>query len=414
MFTFLLKNKRFGLLVASSCISVFGAYFTYMLVIVLAYEKSQSLTSTMGITLSSAIGALIAGLFAGVCVDRMQPVKVLIVTNFLSAFVIISLFFLPYNPLFYYIAVFLIAILNAFNVPAFSKIQVNIIHKDHYMEANASYQTIREFTRILAPGAAAFVLSLLSEEWKGVGFLIDGFSYIIAGVMIIATFITLRIEDESEVTELKGIKQFKADWIEGWEPFKNPVIAAIMVLYFIIVLGISGFDVILSAHIFTNGLPTIYVGYIIASLSTGVILATIIGPRYVKTWPISIRLGGSALFLGLAFFSIGIVQNIVLMLLFSFLVGCFNGVYNFSSPTYFHENIPQHVLGRFMGLFTSALSLISIIGMSINGVLGNIYSPAFVIMLGGTLITIIGILSILFIQKSETKYKKTSLQNASL
>ncbi len=414
MFTFLVKNKKFGFLVASSAISVFGAFFTYMLVIVLAYEKSQSLTSTMGITLSSAIGALLAGLFAGVFVDRMQPVKVLIVTNFLSAFVIISLFFLPYNPFYYYIAVFLIAVLNAFNVPAFTKIQVTIIHKDDYMQANASYQTIREFTRILAPGAAAFVLSLLSVEWKGLGFLIDGFSYIIAGVIIIGTFLKLSIEPESEETELKGIEKFKADWVEGWVPFKNPVIAAIMVLYFIIVLGISGFDVILSAHIFTNGLPTIYVGYIIASLSTGVILTTLIGPRFVKTWPISIRLGGSALFLGLTFFSIGISHNIVLMLVFSFLVGCFNGVYNFSSPTYFHENISHKVLGRFMGLFTSALSLISIIGMSINGILGNLYSPAFVIMLGGTLISIIGLASILFIQRSETKYKKESIQNASI
>ncbi|WLR57945.1 hypothetical protein [Guptibacillus hwajinpoensis] len=66
---------------------------------------------------------------------------------------------------------------------------------------------------------------------------------------------------------------------------------------------------------------------------------------------------------------------------FGLLVGYYNGIYHFTSPNYFHENIPEHVLG-------------------------NIYCPAFVIILGGTLITIIGILSILFIQKSEIKHKK--------
>lgn len=411
MFKLLKSNKKFALLLASSSISQFGSFFSYMLLIVLSYERTQSMATTMGITLSSSIGSLLMGFFAGVFIDRISsPKKILITTNVLSAAVIGSLFFLPHHMWINYIAVFLIAVLSSFSLPAFNKVQVTIVDRQNLMNANASLQSIREITKIIAPGAAAFVLSALPNSLKPVGFLIDASTYIIAFFLVLAIQLKGREQRavEQENQPINKWAKFKQDWIEGWGPFKNPVIANILILYFVLIMGIAGFDVILSAHIFQAEMPTMYVGYILSAQSFGMILSTLITPRFVKNFPISLRLGGSALGIGVFMMGIGGFNQIAIMLGFGFLLGISNAVYNFTAPTYFQENVPESMLGRFFGLVTSIMSVLSILGMSINGVLGSAYSGAFVILLIGGIIAVFGGISIIFISAAEKKEKRST------
>ncbi len=52
---------------------------------------------------------------------------------------------------------------------------------------------------------------------------------------------------------------------------------------------------------------------------------------------------------------------------------------------------------------TSWTSFLSIIGMSINGILGNLFSPCFVIMLSGSIIAVFGFISFFLIRFASFK-----------
>lgn len=407
MIKLLLSNKRFSMLVVSSTITEFGSFFTYMLMIVLSYEKTESMVTAMGVLIASSAGSMISGTFAGVFVDRYSASKILVISNFFSTIVIASLFFLPYNYFYYYIISFLVAIFSSFTVPAFNKVQVTLIDNDNRLQANASIQTLRELTKIIAPGAATFVLAALPENLKPVGYLIDAGTYVIAVLLLIPLAISVKFEKTTTTEEATYWQSFKKDWKEGWTPFKDPVITSILILFFIIIMCIAGFDVLLSAHIFKSNLPTVYIGYIISALSAGIIVFSMVGAKIIKKWPVSFRIGGAVVGMGIFYIGLGWFNSIIGMLICAFLLGCFNAVYNMTAPTYFHENVPEHLMGRFYGLVGSLMSILSILGMTMNGALGTFISPEFVLLSLGAIKALIGLSSIFFIGYSIKKGKKT-------
>jgi predicted MFS family arabinose efflux permease len=265
---FIFTHKKYSLLLTASLISQFGSFFTYMLVIVLTYQKTHSLIHTMGVTLCSALGSLLTGLIAGIYVDKFKASTIMIITDSLSAIVLFVLFFLPFMPFSYYVCVFIIAVLASFNGPAFNKLQVTIVEQDFILESNAIRQVMRELIKIVAPGTAAFVLSLLPNSLRSLGFIFDGASYLIAMIMVLLVFFNVKFERENtKGIRESALKSFKKSWIEGWEPFKNPVILNILIMFFIITAGIAGFDVIMSAHLLSKHIPIIYLGYIIVRAS---------------------------------------------------------------------------------------------------------------------------------------------------
>jgi MFS family permease len=409
MLKLLLQNKKFAMLVISSTITEFGSFFTYMLLIVLSYERTQSMVTAMGILLSSSVGSLLTGTFAGVIVDRFSAAKVLIAANSFSAIVIASLFFLPHNYWFYYMITFFTAVFASFAAPAFNKIQVTLINNENRLQANASIQTLREITKIIAPGAATFVLAALPEKLKPVGFLIDASTYVIAVLLVIPIAMTTQFARTVADEKMRKWESFKKDWKEGWIPFKDPVIAGILMLFFLIIMCIAGFDVVLSAHIFQSNLPTVYVGYIISALSAGIISFSFVGSKIIKSWPVALRIGGAVLGMGIFYMGLGWFNGIIEMIICAFLLGCFNAIYNMTAPTYFHENVPTHLMGRFYGLVGSIMSILSILGMTINGYLGSMIGPQYVLLVFGVIKALLGAMSIFYISIAVKKRKE---QNA--
>lgn len=368
-----------------------------MLLIVISYEHTKSIGVTMGVTFAAAVGSMVAGSFAGVFVDRTSPVKIMILAHLISAAVIATLFWLPTNAWIYYGAAFSVAVLSSFATPAFQKYQVMIIAPDELLQANASIQTLREIAKITGPALAVFVLSWLPSSSQHVGFLIDAVSYLLAAALLFiggeqSSAQPKPSADSSASTKQKG--HFLKDWREGLQPLKNPLVTNVLLLYFFILIGIAGFDVLLTAHVSLAGHSTLNIGYVIATLSCGLIVASLIASRFMAKWPLSLQLGGSALGLGLFYATIGSVDEVVAMGIAAFALGICNAFYNVSAATYWQQHIPLDQLGRFFGLVSSLFSAVTITGMSLAGLLGTLYTPGYTLQLMGGIIAAAGFVSI--------------------
>lgn len=402
----LFRNSAFRTLLISFLITNLGTYFSYMLLIVLSYQSTKSTTLTMGVLLSLSIARLLAGTFAGVIVDRSLPKKILLITNLFNAFLISTLYFAPSTKVwFIYFICFLMGICGSFLAPAFRKFQVQITTDDEIGEANATLQFVQEITKIFGPGLAVFVLYLLPQDLQTLGYVIDGCSYVVAGILIyiIKEEGTKRvIAIQMQKSQKSNPRRWRQEIIEGLEPLKNLSIASIYILYLLISIAIAGFDVLIIAHISQLKLTALYVGYIISAISVGLIIATLLY-RFIERVPVAFQLAGSACGIGLFYSLLGRFDHIILLIGSAVLLGFFNGLYNVSSSSYIQRRIPFEKLGRFSGITTSFFSVVTIVGMSINGLLGSITSPGLVISVMGSFIVLVGGISIFTISYSEKK-----------
>jgi hypothetical protein len=162
-------------------------------------------------------------------------------------------------------------------------------------------------------------LGLLPSDLKSVGFLIDATSYVLASCLFFGTFVI--VEGIASADEKKEKEGFVKMWIEGLQPLKNPIIASVLAMFFFIMLGIAGVDVTFTAHTSDSGYESVYVGYIIGSLSTGMILTSIFGAKFIKKLPLFIQLGGSTAGLGIFYAFIGLSNHIGIMMAAAFFLG---------------------------------------------------------------------------------------------
>jgi MFS family permease len=411
MLKLLKYNSKFRWLTTSLFISELGSWFSYMLLIVLTYSQTNSLLTSMGVTGSLSIGSLLGGVVAGVLIENRRPLSVIVTTNFISGIGIGLLYFLPNHMWIYYLAAFFISFVSAFRNPAFNKFIVNIVDKDDLMIANGLFQSIREIVKIIGPGLAAAVLGILPEGEKGIGFLIDAASYLVACALLIGLLFKGGSPAVSIGKEkLKQKQNFWQRWVEGIAPAKSPIIGSILIMYIFIMIGIAGIDVTLTAHVNTSGYKAVYVGYIIGALSVGIILTSAFGSKYIKKWPLQVQLGGATAGFGLFYLGIGLSHDIFLMIVSAFFLGIFNSIFNMGSETFFQMAIPYNQLGRFFSVVGSFLSTITLIGMALNGVIGTISSAQFVIIISGLVVCISGIGSFFLIMVVNKKTHSGTLR----
>lgn len=109
------------------------------ILIIVAFELTQSNTAVSGIVLSYTIPAIFFGITAGALVDRWSKKKVLLLTNVSRVILLILLAFLHQNIMFVYILSFTIAIANQFFIPAETPMIPLVVKKDLLFSANAFF-----------------------------------------------------------------------------------------------------------------------------------------------------------------------------------------------------------------------------------------------------------------------------------
>jgi MFS transporter, DHA3 family, macrolide efflux protein len=415
MWNLLLENRKFRTYMLARFVNNIGTMFTYMLLIVLSYGSSHNMGATMGVLLAETFGTLLCGSFAGVFVDRRSPIRVMVSVYLIQAVLIGSLFWLPQVFWVYYLSAFLTAVISSFSRSASWKYRSLVVDEESRAASNASITIADEVQKIIGPALAVFVLSLFPSHLHRAGFLIDGISYLLAAWMfaglLSANFRTARpippVTKSSQSTSPVPDKQsFWRSWKEGFQPLKDPAVAATMVMFLVVILAISGTDVTYTAYITQTGHSSLDLGYVISALSAGLILSASVAPKFTKSWPLSLKLAGSTVGMGVFFFGTGLTKWIALMILTNFVLGLFNAINNVYSITFWQDVVPVEMHGRFFGLFDSLTSVVAILALVLNGALGTIFGSRFVILLAGGIMMAAGLIGLPAITIGESRRRR--------
>ncbi len=366
-------------------ISNFGDNFFYMgLMAMILYTLNLEAAYLGLLMVMMAIPTLFFGPIAGSYVDRWNRKHVMVVSDILRGFIVLSLVF--YHELWYiYASIFLLATVSRFFYPAQSAIIPDIVEEDVLMSANSLSQTTYMLSAILGPALGASLIGFLGVDSV---FLFDGISFFISAVFIFS----MRFDG---IVEKKDNPQ--GVWKETWGGIKfaekHPVIGKVILYVFVLMLFFGGFGplyMIFIRDVLKMGLFQLGVleglqgvGSLVASIVIG-----IVGSAFSKK---SMVVGAN----------LTISSMVILLVLFpypwiAFQVLSFFGVgmvfFNTPLTTILQEKSPDEIRGRVFGAFGAIMQVAALISMGVESVMADYIGVSMVMLSVGIMSLIFGIL----------------------
>ncbi|MFH0941306.1 MAG: MFS transporter [Candidatus Omnitrophota bacterium] len=181
----IIRNRNFSLLWLGQIISQFGDRLDQMALIALIYRFAPGSTTQMAKLIAFTImPVFLIGPMAGVYVDRWDRRRTMVVCDILRGILVllIPLYFMRLHSLLpIYIIVFLVFSIGRFYVPAKMSIIPDLVKSDDLLLANSLVNTTGMVAAMLGLGLGGILVGIVGVEG---GFVIDGVSFLISGIMI--------------------------------------------------------------------------------------------------------------------------------------------------------------------------------------------------------------------------------------
>ncbi|HSW87988.1 MAG TPA: MFS transporter [Candidatus Saccharimonadales bacterium] len=134
-----LRHKSFFFLWLAEIFSQVAMNMLNFILIIVAYQLTNSNSAVSGIVLAFTIPAVIFGLLAGIYVDRWDKKKVLFATNFFRACLLVVLAIFHENIPILYTLTFAVSTITQFFIPAETPIIPLVVKKELLYSANALF-----------------------------------------------------------------------------------------------------------------------------------------------------------------------------------------------------------------------------------------------------------------------------------
>ena len=172
-----LEKKNIFLLIISSQLNEFGTtIYDYANKLVIASSESKSNYYMRIYQFSEIIIQLLFSLFGGVFADSKNKRKILIVTDFIASLLtfIVFMFYSESNVYMLIVTNICLAILYAFNAPAYRAIVGDLLSKNNIIKYNSYSKSISEFLSILSPVIGMLTIALVGYKY---GMLVNSLSF---------------------------------------------------------------------------------------------------------------------------------------------------------------------------------------------------------------------------------------------
>ncbi|MFH1692185.1 MAG: MFS transporter [Candidatus Omnitrophota bacterium] len=184
-FRTILTNRNFFFLWLGQVISQFGDRLDQMALIALIYRLAPGSTTQMAKVMAFTIlPVFIIGPIAGVYVDRWDRRRTMVVCDVLRGFLVllIPFYFMKMNSLLpVYVIVFIVFSLSRFYVPAKMSIIPDLVKSEDLLLANSLVNTTGMVAAMFGFGLGGILVAVVGARG---GFIIDGASFLISGIMI--------------------------------------------------------------------------------------------------------------------------------------------------------------------------------------------------------------------------------------
>ena len=332
---------------------------------------------------SIAAPAIVLNLFGGVFADRLNPKRLLGLTQFITAAVVVGLGLLKVanavNEWHVLVAAFLIGAIQAFDTPSRQSIFPRLIERKALSNAVALNSVAWTGTRIVAPAMA--------------GLIIGGTS--IATVIFIsaAGFLVLSIVSQTlkmPPVERASGSMFKEMAVGFLFIKRSPVFSFLIGMTFF--NSMFGMSYIFLMPVFANEVLEVgpqRIGLLIGASGVGalagIVVAANLGKYQQKGW----LLIGGAVFFGVSLILFAVVSSLKLYelsIVVLFFEGLFNAIYLIAVMTTLQALVPNQLRGRVMGFYAITWSLAPLGGLQSNIIAHYISAPVAVAISGGLVV----------------------------
>jgi len=356
------RNRNFSLMWTGQLVSTMGTALSSLAASIYVYHLTGSALSVGLMLMSTAAPSLVVGLFAGVFVDRYDRRKIMILSDFLRAVLIILVpFLVPLSIIWLYVIIALTSAIAQFFDPAFESVTPEVASEKELAAAN-SMIAISSFGSTAVGFAAAGLISAAADiDWA---FYLDALTFLISAACIYLIKIKPieAVEDTSAAIVIKnlraGVQQL----------FSTPVLRTLFMVQIVVLISFGLWNTLLlpftsralKATDFEYGLQEglTSVGFVIASL----LMAQVFDRLQVGAW-LTIS------FLGMGIFGIAYSQqvSIPLAILFVTLSGFFNAPAGIARRVIVQRNTPPEMRGRVSSAFLVSANVLFLIGMGAAG-----------------------------------------------
>ena len=382
------KYRNFNLFFFGQVISVIG---TWMQSTAQSWLVLQITNSPFKLGLLSAVQflpALFFSLYAGVVIDKFSKRKILIFTQSaltILAFILgllVKLHIVQYYQIL--LIGFLTGIVNTIDMPARQSFYVELVPKEHLMNAISLNSSAFNLARIIGPGISGILIGLVGYEWS---FFLNAISFI--PVIVALFFIVERTKRPSKFS-LKELENVNRDIKSGLSYImKIPIILIIFALFIVVnVFGLN-FNVLvptLAKQVFHLG-ATEY-GFLMSLMGlgalTGSLFLAVVSYKGVKHF----YLFGGAFMLGVTLLLTGLIKNLYVVSLLTALSGFFMVMFLNTANTLIQMETEEQFRGRVMSIYSLIFLGFTPFGALFTGTLAERVSVDFTYALVGTIVLV--------------------------
>lgn len=386
-----LKNKNFFLIITGKLISLMGNSIFDIAVIwyVLAKYGKGSGTMLALIMFMAILPTVLLGSFSGSIIDRYNKKLILIISDFIAALAVFSVFFLMKNNL---INSFII--LGATGILSVTSSTVRIAVNSMIPEmftgkelynANGVNQFVERGTSLLGYALGGGLIAIVGLQNA---ILLNGLTFIVC--VVLETFLKTSDNQGAETNEKKTslIKDFNE--VKIFLKSNGPLLRVVLVFTVVNFLLDPLLNIVMPYALkYIFNVSSANFGFIIASLPLGFC----VGAIYFSKRP-SFLLNKFVLFNSILVINIlSVILSIPIILsdyfasnrfvVFYFILclfasGIFSAAINISASTQLQKNVPDHIRGKFMGISSSLSTGLLPLGSLIAGALLGLINPAII------------------------------------
>ncbi len=406
-----LRAADFRNLWLGQIVSQVGDYFAFLAMTVVVSGLSQDAQATTlavsGMMLSFTLPRLLLGMLAGVFVDRWDRRRTMLVSDISRAGITLLLIpaFISGNLWFIYGLAFIMSSMGTLFNPAKGALIPRLVPDEQLLAANSLSQTSQMLAVLGGPALAGLTLKVAGTGNEWVAFIVDSASF------VISAFTIWLIRTSGRPTEVaqrahSGLEPLHSQgpalgqvWRELKEGLRTLVVSRVMAslstVFAITMLGVGAINVLwvvfLKTHFGFDGPELAWrLSLLDIAFAAGMIVSSVIAGNFFSStspkWYIVVSLIGA----GVPIVIFGYVPNYWLAFILSALMGFFVAPIDTGVTTFMQIVVPNRLLGRVGGGFTTVSDTASVASMSLAGVAGALLGIPTVFALAGVLCIAMG------------------------
>lgn len=397
-----IKWKNPLLLLLGIGVSNLGAWIYLIALNLIVLDMTRSPLAVSVLYILIPVAALCTSLWSGSFIDRLNKRNLMIFLDLMRAVFIFSLSFMD-SLIFIYVVVFIINIASSIFESASMIYMTKLIPKENRQKFNALRNFINSSGFILGPSIAGFLFIIGSPN---LAIQLNALALSVSAIIILI-LPNLELRRENVIAEKVSIRIIRSDLGEILRFSKSNIhITLVYVLFSGITVFMTALDS-LEAAFATEvlSLSESAYGFLVSIAGIGIITGSLTNALFANHLKLNVLIGLGAIFTPLGYLIFAFSHHFIWASLGFFTLTFALSFANTGFLTFYQNNIPVDIMGRFSSVLGILEAVLIIIFIAAVGVFAELFELRPIYMIGSFAFLLLGfIINLVVFDKSKIKY----------